>query len=163
MARVETWPDRKSLMKRAWILAALSALVTPSVAMARPSWASGTFVYANLCTETNGGALSGHRIVLRRWPNGNEVTFETAAGTAVKPIPAGAVSIDDATQEISFTVESGSGALVFRGTAASTVLAGTLVDQGGERPLRLRRVLRSHEREDCRSINPDPEATASLN
>ena len=51
----------------------------------------------------------------------------------------------------------------FQGIAAADVLSGTLSDGSSERPLRLRRVLRSHEREACQALEQDPDTTASTN
>ncbi|GLS44129.1 hypothetical protein [Methylobacterium brachythecii] len=147
------------------ILASLLALpATASLsAPAKPGWLTGTFVYANLCTDPDAGRLEGRRVTLRRSPNGNGVLYEAAAGEKTASIPADALSIDDTTQQISFTVESTDGPLRFQGTAAADVLAGTISDGSSEQPLRLRRVLRSHEREACRTVRQDPDATGSVN
>jgi hypothetical protein len=53
------------LMTLATLLAA-----APS-ALAKPAWTSGTYVYADLCTESD-GARAGHRITLRRCPTGTD-------------------------------------------------------------------------------------------
>lgn len=147
------------------MLACLSVVPTmlPLAAAARPVWTSGTFVYADLCTEPNGGGLEGRRVTVRRSPNGNGVLYEAASGALAAPVPAEAISIDDGTQQIAFSVESDAGPMRFQGIAASDVLAGTISDGAGERPLRLRRVLRSHEREACQPVAQDPDTTASTN
>ncbi|MCE4225845.1 hypothetical protein HCU64_19005 [Methylobacterium sp. C25] len=153
-------------MRTATVILASSlalAATVPFGASAKPGWLTGTFVYANLCTDPDAGRLEGRRVTLRRSPNGNGVLFETAAGDKTAPIAADALSIDDTTQQISFTVESADGPLHFQGTAAADVLAGTISSGSGEQPLRLRRVLRSHERESCQAARLDPNATGSVN
>ncbi|GEP11324.1 hypothetical protein [Methylobacterium gnaphalii] len=147
------------------LLASLLALpaIMPLGAAAKPVWLTGTFVYANLCTNPSAGRLEGRRVTLKRSPNGNGVLYEAASGAKTAQIPADRLSIDDTTQQISFTVESADGLLHFQGIAAADVLAGTISDGSGEQPLRLRRVLRSHEREACQAAQPDPDSTASVN
>lgn len=135
----------------------------PVSAAARPVWTTGTFVYADLCTDPSAGRLEGRRVTVRRSPNGNGVLYEAASGAAVTPVSAEVLSIDDGTREIAFTVESEAGPVRFQGIAAADVLAGTLSDGSGDRPLRLRRVLRSHEREACQAVQQDPDTTASTN
>jgi hypothetical protein len=153
-------------MRAATVILA-SLLVWPAVlpvgASAKPGWLTGTFVYANLCTDPDAGRLEGRRVTLRRSPNGNGVLYEAASGAKTAQIPADSLSIDDATQQISFTVESADGPLRFQGIAASDVLAGTISDGSSEQPLRLRRVLRSHEREACQAARQDPDSTGSVN
>ncbi|GEP01054.1 hypothetical protein [Methylobacterium haplocladii] len=144
-------------------LAGLLAISAALPAMARPVWTSGTFVYADLCTDQNAGRLEGRRVTVRRSPNGDGVLYEAAAGAAVTPVPAEVLSIDDGTRQIAFTVESEAGPMHFQGVAGADVLAGTLSDGSGDRPLRLRRVLRSHEREACQAMQQDPDTTASTN
>ncbi|GJE55739.1 MULTISPECIES: hypothetical protein [Methylobacterium] len=150
---------------RAATLILTGLLVVPATlqAAARPVWTTGTFVYADLCTDPSAHRLEGRRVTVRRSPNGNGVLYEAAAGTAVTPVPAEVLSIDDGTREIAFTVESEAGPVRFQGIAAADVLAGTLSDGSGDRPLRLRRVLRSHEREACQAMPQDPDTTASTN
>ncbi len=159
--------DRKGLDMHA-ATTMFAALVASSVGLstgvlARPVWTSGTFVYADLCTDTSAGRLEGRRVTLRRSPNGDGVSYEAASGTNAAQVPAELTSVDDATRQIAFTVESGSGPLHFQGIAAPDVLAGTISDGSGDRPLRLRRVLRSHEREACKVGQLDADTTASLN
>lgn len=135
----------------------------PLTAKARPVWTTGTFVYADLCTDPNAGRLEGRRVTVKRSPNGDGVLYEAASGANTTPVPAEVLSIDDGTQQIAFSVESASGPMRFQGVAAADVLSGTLSDGSSERPLRLRRVLRSHEREACQAMQPDPDTTASTN
>lgn len=139
---------------------ALTVLM-PLAAQARPAWTTGTFVYADLCTDTESGTMAGRRVVVRRSPNGNDVTYQAAFGSLSAPMPADGLSLDDERQEIAFTVESENGPLRFQGTAAATMLTGTIADRDGEHPVRLRRVLRSHAHEDCRLVQQDPETTGS--
>lgn len=146
---------------RAPVLLLALILPVPVAASARPAWISGTFVYADLCTDPGSGGIAGRRVIVRRSPIGDGVTYEAASGRLGAPATAASLAIDDGTRAISFTVEGEAGPLRFRGTAAPNVLAGTVSDQGGERPLRLRRVLRSHEREVCRPVAAEPETTAS--
>lgn len=145
------------------ILATLLVLPASLPAVARPVWTTGTFVYADLCTNPDAGRLEGRRVTVKRSPNGDGVLYEAAAGSAVTPVPAEVVSIDDGSQQIAFTIESEAGPMRFQGTAAADALAGTLSDGSGDRPLRLRRVLRSHEREACRTGQQDPDTTGSTN
>jgi hypothetical protein len=116
-------------------------------ALAKPAWTSGTYVYADLCTESD-GARAGHRITLRRSPNGDGLTYEGARlpGAA----RAGTIAVDDATRTIAFDVETPSGPLAFRGTLGSDALTGALDDEAGSRLLSLPRVLRSRAHEACR-------------
>lgn len=146
-------------MRCALPLLALPLLV-PLPAQARPGWTTGTFVYADLCTAPS-GAVAGRRVVVRRSPNGNDVTYQAALGALSAPMPADALSIDDERREIAFTVEGADGPVRFQGTAAATVLSGTLTDRDGEHPLQLRRVLRSRADEACRPDLREPEATGS--
>lgn len=138
-------------------------LLLPMAVAARPGWVTGTFVYADLCTDPNGGGMAGRRVVVRRSPSGDGVTYEAASGARPAPIRVESVSIDDGMRTLAFTVESADGPVRFEGIADAGVLAGTLSDAAGERPLRLRRVLRSHEHEACRAVQQDPDTTASPN
>lgn len=115
-------------------------------ASAKPAWTSGTFVYADLCTRSDDGTRVGQRIVLRRSPNGDGLTYEGAEGTA--PLAA-TMSLDDATRALSFAVETEAGALRFAGSATPEALDGTLEDEAGAHPVHLPRVLRSHAHEAC--------------
>jgi len=137
------------------------AVLLPAAVQARPSWISGTYVYADLCTQPQTGGLAGRRITLRRSPNGDDLVFETASGTAATALRAGEVGIDDATKQVAFSVDTDSGPVRFRGTAAVDGLAGTLSDQTGEHPLNLRRVLRSRAHEACRPAQGSPGTATS--
>lgn len=117
-------------------------------AQARPAWASGTFVYADLCTETGGGGRAGRRITLRRSPNGDALTYEGASARA--PLPVATMRLDPETRALAFTVETEDRIIAFRGTLAVDALTGTVEDEAGPRPVRLPRVLRSHAHEACR-------------
>lgn len=115
-------------------------------ASAKTAWTSGTYVYADLCTEPD-GARAGHRITLRRSPNGDGLVYEGARRP--EPVRAGTIAVDDATRTIAFDVETPSGPLAFRGTLNPDALTGILDDAAGSRPVRLPRVLRSHAHEAC--------------
>ncbi len=83
MARLATWRGAW-----AWVppgLALGAALWDAAPALARSAWASGTFVYADLCTLSGTGTptdqrvmgqrVMGQRVVLRRSPNGDGLTY----------------------------------------------------------------------------------------
>ncbi|KQP41123.1 hypothetical protein ASF49_18625 [Methylobacterium sp. Leaf104] len=124
-------------------------------AQARTTWASGTFVYADLCTLPESGARTGQRITLRRSPNGDGLTYEGAEHPG--PRAAAEVTLDDATKAISFAVETEAGPLHFQGVAGADALTGTFEDEAGSHPVHLPRVLRSHAHEACPG-----EATGSI-
>ncbi|MGU3537775.1 hypothetical protein [Methylobacterium sp. A54F] len=132
------------------LAAALSAaLLVPlaaAPAAARPGWASGTFVYADLCAGPEGVA-GGYRVTLRRSPNGDGVVYEAGQGGA--PVRAGAVRFDDAHRAVSFSAETKGGPVAFEGTATTETLTGTLREGGGARTVSLPRVLRAHDRQPC--------------
>ncbi|KQP75277.1 hypothetical protein ASF41_15870 [Methylobacterium sp. Leaf111] len=116
-------------------------------AQARTAWASGTFVYADLCTLPQTGTRSGQRITLRRSPNGNGLTYERAEQRG--PRAAADVTLDDATKAIRFAVETEVGPLHFQGVAGADALTGTFEDEAGAHTVSLPRVLRSHAHEAC--------------
>lgn len=122
--------------------------IAPAAVEARPAWTSGTYVYADLCTAPGGG-IEGYRVVVRRSPNGDLVTFQQSNGGPAAPLPASALAIDDGARAITFTIEGPHGPQVFRGSLAPDMLAGTISDETGERVLQLRRALRSHASETC--------------
>ena len=126
-------------------LCLLMAEATP--AQARTAWASGTFVYADLCTLPETGARSGQRITLRRSPNGDGLTYEGAE--QVSPRAAAEITFDDATRAVRFAVETEAGPLRFQGVAGADALTGTFEDESGAHPVFLPRVLRSHAHEAC--------------
>ena len=96
---------------RLWLLAPLLlASIQGAEASAGKGWASGTFIYADLCTES--GGRIGRRITLRRSPNGNALTYEAAV---VDPVRIESVSFEDETQAISFALETNRGPVAFRG------------------------------------------------
>ncbi len=114
-------------------------------ASAKPVWASGTFVYADLCTEASSGERAGRRITLKRSPTGDALVYETASGTS----RADSLVLDDESKALSFLVGGENSRFAFRGTLATDVLVGMVEDGTGTYPLRLRRVLRSHAHEAC--------------
>ncbi|MGU3361811.1 hypothetical protein ACLBWX_15885 [Methylobacterium sp. M6A4_1b] len=122
---------------------------------ARTAWASGTFVYADLCTLPESGTRTGQRITLRRSPNGDGLTYEGAGHPG--PRAAAEVTLDDVTKAISFAVETEAGPLHFQGVAGADALTGTFEDEAGAHPVHLPRVLRSHAHEACQG-----EATGSI-
>lgn len=136
---------------------ALCILLTDAVpAEARTAWASGTFVYADLCTPPGTGLPVGHRVTLRRSPNGDGLTYQ--GGGAALILPAGALSVDEASKAITFAVETEAGPLRFEGVATADALTGTFLDAGGVHPVHLPRTLRSHAHEPC----PDGTTHAAL-
>lgn len=116
-------------------------------AQARTAWASGTFVYADLCTLPQTGTRSGQRITLRHSPNGDGLTYEGAEQRG--PRAAADVTLDDATKAIRFAVETEVGPLHFQGVAGADALTGTFEDEAGAHAVSLPRVLRSHAHEAC--------------
>lgn len=164
MARLATWRGAW-----AWVppgLALGAALWDAAPALARSAWASGTFVYADLCTLSGTGTptdqrvmgqrVMGQRVVLRRSPNGDGLTY--LGGGAAEALPAGALNLDEATKAITFVVETGAGPLRFEGVASADALTGTVVDAGGVHPVHLPRTLRSHAHEPCPDGTPHPAA-----
>ena len=135
------------------VLCILVAVAAP--ARARTAWASGTFVYADLCTLPETGARSGQRIILRRSPNGDALTYEGAEHPG--PRAAADMTLDDATKAITFAVETEAGPIHFQGVAGPDALTGTFEDETGAHPVHLPRVLRSHAHEACQG-----EATGSI-
>ena len=83
---------------------ALCFMAEATPAQARTAWASGTFVYADLCTLPETGARSGQRITLRRSPNGDGLTYEGAE--QVSPRAAAEITFDNATRAVRFAVET---------------------------------------------------------
>ncbi|GJD94803.1 hypothetical protein [Methylobacterium iners] len=136
------------------LLTLSAALGASAPAAAKPTWTSGTFVYADLCTEAD-GRRAGHSITLRRSPNGDGITLER--GGLPGPVRVETIALDDASREVAFTVETADGPLAFRGVLEAQALTGTLEDGTGARSVRLPRVLRSHAHEACQG-----ETTGSL-
>jgi hypothetical protein len=128
-------------------LALCLLLVETAPAQARTAWASGTFVYADLCTLKETGTRSGQRIILRRSPNGDGLTYEGAEQSG--PRAAADMTLDDATKALSFAVETEAGPLHFQGVAGADALTGTFEDEAGAHPVHLPRILRSHAHEAC--------------
>lgn len=122
---------------------------------ARPGWVSGTWVYVDLCTMPEDGSQVGRRITLKRSPNGDGLVYE---GAGLRSPVATSVTIDDATKDVAFRVETEAGLVSFQGTAGSEALIGTLDSAAGSQPVRLKRVLRSRAREACPG-----ETTGSIN
>jgi hypothetical protein len=150
MAALRTATSR--MLQRAgayvWPGLTLCMLMTEAApAQARTAWASGTFVYADLCTLPETGARSGQRITLRRSPNGDGLTYEGAEQRG--PRTAADITLDNATHTIHFAVETEAGLLHFEGVAGADALTGTFEDEAGAHPVSLPRVLRSHAHEAC--------------
>ena len=137
-------------------LALCTLLTEAAPTQARGAWASGIFVYADLCTLPGSGTSMGQRVVLRRSPNGDGLTYQ--GGGAARILPAGALNIDEASKAITFVVETGAGPLHFEGVAPADALTGTVVDAGGVHPVHLPRILRSHAHEPCPDGTTHPAA-----
>lgn len=136
-----------TILRRALPASLLAAgLTAAGPALARPGWVSGTWVYADLCTMPDDGSRAGRSITLRRSPNGDGLIYESAGLRA--PV-ATSVTVDDATKDVSFRVETEAGLVSFHGTAGPEALVGTLDSAAGSQPVRLRRVLRSRAHEAC--------------
>lgn len=159
MARLATWRGAWACVPPGLALGA--ALWDAAQASARSAWASGTFMYADLCTlpgtgtptdqrvmdqRVMGQRVMGQRVILRRSPNGDGLTYQ---GGAAEALPAGALNLDEATKAIIFVVATGAGPLRFEGVASADALTGTVVDAGGVHPVHLPRTLRSHAHEPC--------------
>lgn len=125
---------------------------------AKPVWATGTFVFADLCTAPESGERAGRRITLRRSPTGDVLVYETASQSA----QAESLTLDDDTKALSFLVGGERGSVAFHGTMAMDALVGTVEDETGAYPLRLRRVLRSHAHEACPAGVTPVDVTGSI-
>ncbi|WP_232629206.1 hypothetical protein [Methylobacterium sp. Leaf118] len=123
-----------------------AGLTAAGPASARPGWVSGTWVYADLCTMPDDGSRIGRSITLRRSPNGDGLTYE---GAGLRAPVTTAVTVDDATKDVAFRVETEAGLVSFRGTAGPEALVGTIDSAAGSQPVRLKRVLRSRAHEAC--------------
>lgn len=132
-----------------------SGIVVAGPALARPGWVSGTWVYADLCTMPEDGAQAGRRITLKRSPNGDGLIYE---GAGLRSPVVTTVTVDDATKDVAFRVETEAGLVSFHGTASAEALVGTLDSAAGSQPVRLKRVLRSRAHEACPG-----ETTGSIN
>lgn len=133
----------------------VAGALAAGAAEARPGWVSGTYVYADLCTLPDSGDQVGRRITLKRSPNGDGLIYESAGLRA--PVPA-TVTVDDATKDVTFAVETEAGLVRFHGTAGAEALVGTLDSAAGSQALRLRRELRSRAHLACPG-----ETTGSIN
>ncbi len=116
-----------------------SGIALSGAAEARPGWVSGTWVYADLCTMPDDGAQAGRRITLKRSPNGDGLIYE---GAGLRAPVLTTVTVDDATKDVAFRVETEAGLVSFHGTAGPEALIGTLDSAAGSQAVRLRRVLR---------------------
>jgi len=114
----------------------LLLVALPTAGEARP-WSSGTTIYADLCEQAETRETRGHRITLRRSPNGNAVLYEGAAPASVT-----LVRFDEAAGTLAFTAETCAGPVAFEGVAGSGALTGTVTDTSGAHALNLPRVLR---------------------
>lgn len=133
-------------MDRFWLLLipALAQIGTWSAAAEAKTWASGTFVYADLCME--GGERVGRRITLRRSPNGNALIYETGLAD---PLRIESIAFEDETRSVSFVLETDRGPVTFRGRIESQTLTGVFEDAEGAHDVRLPRVLRSQADQPC--------------
>ncbi|WP_036302614.1 hypothetical protein [Methylobacterium sp. 77] len=137
------------------------AVAAPAAARsvpAKPVWATGTYVYADLCTEAESGERAGRRITLKRSPGGDVLVYETASQSS----QAESVTLDDETKALSFLVGGERGSVAFHGTLATDALVGTVEDGTGAYPLRLRRILRSHAHEACPAEVTPGDVTGSI-
>ncbi|GJE18691.1 hypothetical protein [Methylobacterium marchantiae] len=137
--------DRTKMISLPLVALALAAPAWARPVTAKPVWATGTFVYADLCTEAGSGERAGRRITLKRSPSGDVLVYETASRSS----QAENLTLDDETKALSFLVGGEEGSFAFHGTLATDALIGTVEDETGAYPLRLRRILRSHAHEAC--------------
>lgn len=128
-------------------LLATLALAGAAPAQARSDWASGTYVFADLCTAAESGVRVGQRITLRRSPLGDALVYEAAS--LPDPIRTGDVALDPATKALDFRLETEGGEMRFHGTMAVDGLTGTVSDEAGTRPVHLPRILRPHAHDIC--------------
>lgn len=133
----------------------LSGMGLAAPVEARTGWVSGTWVYADLCTMPEDGAQAGRRITLKRSPNGDGLIYE---GAGLRSPVVTTVTVDDATKDVAFRIETEAGLVSFHGTAGAEALVGTLDSAAGSQPVRLKRVLRSRAHEACPG-----ETTGSIN
>jgi hypothetical protein len=152
-------------MRAAGLCGALMTLpalaLVPGPLAARPTWNSGTYIYADLCTLTASGGLGGRRITLRRSPKGDGLVYESGLGQEIAPAQGTDFALDDATKALAFTAETEAGPVSFRGTLSTEALTGILHDAAGEHPVRLPRVLRAHAPAACAGAGPT-DTTGSL-
>ena len=142
------------ITRRSLGLGLILSAVLPGSVRARPSWASGTYVYADLCLTAD-HAPAGQRVTLRRAPRGDTLVYETAALSG--PVQAETLHLDAATRELAFAADADGHTIRFTGTLAVDALTGVLEDETGSHPVRLSRILRPHANAACRE-----ERTGSL-
>ena len=135
------------------LVVALST-VLPGPVQARPSWASGTYVYADLCLTAD-HAPAGQRVTLRRSPRGDTLVYEAVVLSG--PVQVETLRLDAATRELAFAADADGHPFRFTGTLAVEALTGVLEDEAGAHPVRLPRILRPHANAACRK-----ERTGSL-
>ncbi|MCJ2081399.1 hypothetical protein [Methylobacterium sp. J-090] len=134
------------ITRRTLGLAVTLSAVLPGPVQARSSWASGTYVYADLCLTTD-HAPAGQRVTLRRSPQGDTLVYEAAVLSG--PIQAETIRVDDATRELAFAANADGHPLRFTGTLAVDALTGVIEDETGAHPVRLPRILRPHPNAAC--------------
>ena len=147
MVTLATWRWAGAIFVAALAILGAMSPAEAKAAWIKSNWASGTFVYADLCTLPESGTRVGQRIILRRSPNGDALSYEGADKS--EPLAAASMTVDDATKAITFAVQTEAGPLRFQGIAAPDTLTGTLEDEAGAHPVHLPRVLRSHAHEAC--------------
>lgn len=130
-------------MAAALTIAGLVGMPSAAMAWIGKPWASGTYVYADLCLAD--GERTGRRITLRRSPNGDVLTYEAATAGSIR---IETVSVDD-NRSVSFAFETSKGPVAFRGRMETEALTGLLEDASGTRELRLPRILRSRQDMPC--------------
>lgn len=134
------------------VAVALSAAL-PGLAQARPSWASGTYIYTDLCRAQESETV-GQRVTLRRSPLGDTLVYEAA--TLSGPVQVETVRLDDATKGLAFEAETDGRTIRFTGTLAVDALTGVLENEAGSHPVRLSRVLRPSANPACREERTGP-------
>ena len=78
MVTLATWRRAGAIFVAALAILGAMSPAEAKAAWIKSNWASGTFVYADLCTLPESGTRVGQRIILRRSPNGDALSYEGA-------------------------------------------------------------------------------------
>jgi hypothetical protein len=113
----------RAVVYAAMVLTALGA----EAARADPS---PTRVFSSLCTQAEGGDISGYRIKLLGAEPSLTVSFEETEGALMAASETKDVSFSATTGELAFKVVTEAGPIAFRGHISPTALDGTLTRAG---------------------------------
>jgi hypothetical protein len=87
-------------------------------------------VFSSLCTQAEGGDISGYRIKILGAEPSLTVSFEETEGALMAASETKDVSFSATTGELAFKVATEAGPIAFRGHIAATALDGTLTRAG---------------------------------